>query len=146
VQKIKKNISPSGITRSWQTILVDEIASFKVPSEWVVEQEDGIIYVTDVPREFGEYDIYILGIVRGGIINEDVNYTYPHELLDGWEMGHSVRGIGFSNSSMVNCYEYYVNGEVVEYYVISRFTLSFLVLNNDVVTYDIMEDIAKTFK
>jgi hypothetical protein len=155
VQRIKKqHISPSRITRSWQTILVDGVASFKVPGEWVVEQEDGIIFITDTPRQFGEYNIYIVGIVREKVIDTGVRHTYPHELIDGVEMGNWIRGNVFSNGSRLYWYEYYVNDEILERAFIEfnndtrldTELVYLLIWNDDIVTDDIIEDIAKTFR
>ena len=51
---------PDKITESWQTINISGVGSFRVPLEWNVEQQDGVLYITDKPLEDSDYIIYIV--------------------------------------------------------------------------------------
>jgi len=138
--------SPDRITQSWQTITISGLGSFRVPTEWNVEEEDGILFITDRPRVDGDYVIYIVGAGDGVRVQ-------LHTLFDGVIRGSMLRSIGFSNGGTVSVFEYRVNGVVQEHRVISFNNFSggerrdywMFVWNREVVDQWHAEQIARTY-
>jgi hypothetical protein len=142
---------PSVRTITWQTVNISGVGTFKVPAKWIVEQEDGVIYITDVLRQSGEHSIYLAGIVIEDVI--EAKYAYPHELFDRVEVGNCLSAIGFSNNSSLQLFEYHVNNQTIERFVIrlnsnrlypERKSVFLLVWDNSV-DENIIFDIAKSF-
>jgi len=48
-------------TLGWQTVIVNNIASFKVPPEWVVTIKNNEIYITDKSMDDAEYMVLAAG-------------------------------------------------------------------------------------
>jgi hypothetical protein len=149
----------SSRTDSWQTVAVDRVGSFRVPEEWTVEQEGKIIFITDRPRQYGDYVIYIVGYVWEWEWMEEgheVEYPIfnPPELFDGIERDRILYNYNFSNSTSVSIYNFVVNGIEERCILIdmpngrgNEFSLlELLVLNQAVVNEEIAIDIAKTFR
>jgi hypothetical protein len=142
---------PDKSTESWQTVFVNGVGSFRVPTEWVVEQEDGIVYITDKPRDNEEYKVYIIGVVEADEIVS--KYSQPHELFDDVEKVDSIPYGGYSNSTRLNLVKYTVNGNKEEHLLIhcpkiKTFTiasLELLVWDMDIVDEKLAREIAKTF-
>jgi len=135
--------APSRQTRHWQTVYIDNFGNFRIPAEWYVEWQDGVVYITDRPRESQNYTLYLVG-----------SESPPHMLFEGMIQGDFIRGGIFSNSAHWNLFEYDVNGTKEEYHSITfwawssganpdRFEL--LALDGDVVNQSIVIDIARTF-
>jgi len=103
---------PARVTRSWQTITINGIGTFKVPTEWSVDEEDGILYLTDRPRAYGVYTIYIVGVLAG-------SGTQPHEVFEGVEKGDLLHSSAFGNNVIVSLIEYTVAEITQEHPVIS---------------------------
>ena len=109
---------PNVITLTWQTVVVEDVCTFRVPAWWVVDQQDGTIYMTDRPRSEEGYKTYIVGTVWSEAA--DFPYREPHELLSGVVKGeYQNDGSGYSNSASYLLYEYFDNGERIERYLIN---------------------------
>ena len=140
---------PDKITESWQTITISGVGSFRVPTEWSVEQQDDILYITDKPLRDGGYTIYLVGTMQGAEVA-------PHEVFEGVEKGSILLSPGFDNGSRLYSVEYLVNGETEELHLITFLNIGYvgnegntfelLVWNRDVVDDYLAEQIAKTFK
>jgi len=104
--------APDRITESWQTVTIGGLGTFQVPTEWNIEEEDGILFITDRPRADGGYTIYIIGA------GDNVDIPL-HTLFEGVERGDQLRSMGFSNGGGVRVFEYTVNGTVQEHHIIS---------------------------
>ena len=104
--------APDGVTEEWQTITITGIVSFRVPSEWYVEEEEGILYLTDRPRADEDYVIHMVG--AGGALGFSL-----YELFEGIEEGRLLRSRIFSAGGAVSLSEYTVNGVMQEHYTIS---------------------------
>ena len=148
---------PDKSTESWQTVFVSGVGSFRVPIEWNVEQEDGVMYSTNNPRDDEEHTIYLIGT----ICTDERKYTQPHELLDGVEKGKAIfsniTGV-YSNSAYISLFEYAVNGIKKECYlikysrtlwydkkIVGHNLLELLVWDQDAVDEKTISEIAKTF-
>ena len=111
---------PSIITVTWQTVYVEDVGSFMVPAWWVVEQQDGVIYITDRPRSDDRYNTYAIGVVQNGDI--ECEYAWPHELLDGVVREEielpASDGAHYSNSAGYYLDEYTYNGERIERFLV----------------------------
>jgi len=142
--------APDRITESWQGVNINGIATFKVPTEWNVEEHNGIVFITDKPMADGGYTIYIVGAShRAGL---------PlHTLFEGIEGGNLLHSRLFRRSlftfdATLGLHEYTINGVVQEHHMISidsfragqRFSFGMFVWSRDVVTEWYAEQIAKT--
>ena len=151
---------PDKSTESWQTVSISGVGSFRVPTEWFVEQQDEILYITDKPRDNEGYKIYLVGIAWLNVTESE--HIHPHELLNGVEKGAPVPGrVGeekridgiYSNCASVSLIEYTVNGEKEEHYLIdcpkikgtTVAKLQLLVWDRTVVDEKLTSEIAKTF-
>ena len=143
---------PNIITLSWQTVYVDNVASFKVPAWWVVEQCDGVIYFTDRPRNEEGYKLLAVGVVY--IETVDRQYTEPHELINGVQKGRQWGGGGYSNSAGYSLVEYFDHGTRIErclvdfhyaYNGIGRVRIDLLIWDRGLFCKGTVRDIAKTF-
>ena len=140
--------TPDRITREWQTVTINALGTFRVPMEWNVEEQDGILYITDKPRVYGDYTIYIVGAVEF-----KVGFRL-HELFEGVERGDTLRSHGFTNPADLLWVEYTVNGVKQEHYLINlcnfemgEYAVSYalFVWNRDTVNEWLVRQIAKTF-
>ena len=109
--------APDRVTEEWQTLNITGIGSFRVPSEWNVEEdEDGVLYLTDMPRADGDYTIHMVGASSG------IGFQL-HELFDGVERGELLRSWSRSwladLDGIVSLWEYTVNGVIQEHYSIT---------------------------
>ena len=140
---------PARVTRSWQTVTIAGIGTFRVPMQWNVEEEDGILYITDRSRIDSNYTIYIVGT--------SCRVETPlHTLFESVEEGDHIRSMGFGigSSITVRLIEYTVNGVVQEHRVISFSRLKegewrnyrMFVWNREVVDSWHVEQIARTFR
>jgi len=138
--------APDRVTESWQTVTIGGLGTFRVPTEWNVEEENGVLFITDRPRAAGDYAIYIVGTVVGIGIQ-------PHEVIEGVRRGNQLRSAGFSNGGGVSVFEYRVNGVTQEHSVISfnnfnggeRRDYRMFVWNREVVDQWHVEQIARTY-
>jgi|GEM_PF-2297507 len=146
---------PDKIADSWQTVSISGVGTFRVPTEWSVEQQDGNLYITDNPLEDGDYMIYLVGAVSrvesGAKV--ETKYAQPHELFEGVERGDILLSPGWSNGARLYLIEYLVNGIKEEHHLITLVNLSgvksndleLLVWNRDAVDEYRAEQIARTF-
>jgi len=144
---------PSLFTLRWQTVYVDGVGSFRIPTEWYAEQEGEILYITDKPRGYEDYNLLVIGVIfrlRGA----ESTYTFPYELFESVERGDAimgrVQGGTLSNSASVLLREYIINGEHVPRFEFEMFHSNgiarFLVWDRDVVDDETAYEIAKTFR
>jgi len=153
---------PSEITYSWQTVYVDNVGSFRIPLEWNVEQKNGITYITDKPINEDEYDIYCIGSTRYAYAvtytpTEEESVTtsrQPHELLEDVVKGDSIFFTMFSMGSGFQLYEYYINGNKEERFLIEAtnrqskdviISFELLIWDTGVIDEELAREIAKTF-
>ncbi|MDR0459597.1 MAG: hypothetical protein LBG68_03920 [Coriobacteriales bacterium] len=132
----------------WQTVEVDNAGSFRVPKEWVVEQLDNTIYITDKPLSEVGHKFYIVGVVN--TYDTESQYTQPHELLEGVVKRGVQRGIVYSNSAHVDVCEYDIGGITQELFLVhfrcsSTISIDLLVWDKEVVNEKTASEIAKTF-
>jgi len=139
---------PSRITKSWQTITIIGIGTFRIPTDWHAEQQDGFLFITDKPLSEGSYTIYIVGALR------EVGFSTAHKIFEGVEQRNRLFFQILSNGASLHLYEYTVNETKEEFRMItlsniasasiSQFDL--LVWNRDIVDEWLYEQIAKTFR
>ena len=139
---------PDDVVLTWQTVNISGVGSFLIPAEWCVEQQDSVLYITDKPRDNEGYSLYIIGTVRTGGPNDP--YVQPHELLDEVVKGKSLwAGVIYANSAGYGMYEYVINDESGERYLIdwhsSNERVYLLAWDMDVVDEFHVINIAKTF-
>lgn len=135
------------ITASWQTVAISGLGTFRVPAEWNVEEEDGILFITDQPRADGAYEIYILGRFLGMVYQ-------AHEVFEGVEVGDQLHSTMFRNGGGVRVFGDRVHGIKQEHRVISfnafgggaRRDYWMNVLNCEVVDEWHTEQIARTYR
>ena len=139
--------APDRITESWQTITIGGLGAFRIPAEWNVEDDDGILFITDRPRAEGDYEIYIVAAILG-------MDSQLHEVFDGAERGDLLRSIGFSNGGTVRVFDDRINGIPQERRVISfnnfgggmRHDYWMYIVNCEVVDQWHAEQIARTYR
>ncbi|MCL2405329.1 MAG: hypothetical protein FWC92_07260 [Defluviitaleaceae bacterium] len=139
---------PVRITTSWQTVAIGGLGTFRVPTEWNVEEDErGVLFITDKPMAYGEYEIYIVGAVVG------IGFQL-HEIFDGVERGDQLRSAMFRNGGGVRVFEYGVNGVLQEHHNITfhnirereRLDYWMFVWNSEAVDQWHTEQIARTFR
>ena len=124
----------SEIYSEWQVVSIEGEGTFRVPVEWVVTQNDDVIYITDKPIE-EEYNIFLIAAVGENVrtyeLFDDVEYLGR---VDGWGAAISF-GVSFGKS------EYKVAGEIIERANIS-FGSMFFIAWDDLVDFETIETIA----
>ena len=138
---------PDRITESWQTVTISGMGSFRVPEDWYVAEHDTVLFITDKPRDSGDYDIYLIGVIEGTGIQ-------PHEVLEGVERGDTLLSPGYNNGARVFLVEYIVNGVKQERHLIGFDNVReggirdyrLLAWNRDVVDEFIATQIALTYR
>jgi len=140
---------PNRRTKSWQTIAILGIGTFRIPEEWYAEQRDGFLLITDRPLNEGDYTVYIVGTF--------VNTPQPvsHTIFEGVErQGSMLRSQGFSNHGGLRWYGYAVDGITEVFYSISLTNgfggnvawFDLFVWNREAVSERCAAQIAKTFR
>ncbi|MCL2048536.1 MAG: hypothetical protein FWG87_07390 [Defluviitaleaceae bacterium] len=149
---------PSERTKTWQTVFIaEEVGTIKFPPEWVVEEENGIIFVTDIPRQYEGYNTYLTGTT---LKYEDVpsdKRFFPYTLFDSEiEIEQTVytRPV-LDNNAYVWRYEVTIDNETTEHLIIEcmgsgvgwneKKYAFFVVWDSDTATEDIVRDIGLTF-
>ena len=136
--------APDRITETWQTVTIDGSGSFRVPTEWNVEEHDEILYITDRPMANGDYVVYIAG--RIGL--------HAYAVFDEVEQGRVRSSRGFLNTASLFLNEYTVDGVIQEHYMIEIHNMgidapfssySLFVWDREVVDRWHAEQIAKSF-
>jgi len=139
---------PARATRSWQVVTIAGIGTFQVPIEWNVEEDDGVLFITNKSRANRDYTIYIVGTAVGSGIQ-------PHEVFDGVEQGDMLLSPFFRNGAVYLLYEYIVDGTIQEHRLIivenirslhERNYIGLFVWNREVVDDWTVEQIARTFR
>ena len=138
---------PDRVSNTWQTVTVSGMGAFRVPAEWNVEESDGILYITDKPREENGFMIYLIGVVEG-------SGSQPHELLEGVERGDLLLSPGFNNGARMYLFEYFVDGEWQERHLLGFDNIrageihfySLLIWDSEVVDEYITTQIALTYR
>ena len=103
---------PHRITETWQTITISYIGTFRVPTEWNVEEHDEFLYITDNPMADGDYTIYIIGT------NNRIRIP-SHALFEDMERVETRASSVFSNGAALSLSEYIVDGAIQNHHVIS---------------------------
>jgi len=142
--------APSRFTRVWQTVCVEGVGSFRVPTEWSVTQQSDVIYITDRPKEYGDYTIYIVGLASVGRMTRPL---HEHEHFEVLESSTLVRGINYANTSALQWFEHTKEGFTESLLVIRMMkisgvqasTIHLLVLNPEIVDTSTASQIARTF-
>ena len=145
---------PDKHTMAWRTVEVEGVGSFRVPTEWCIEQEGNALYITDKPRESEDYTIHLVGTIQTYIYGAESVNIEPHELLVGVEKGDILLSPVYSNSVRLYSIEYIIQDTKEELYLISLSTYNgndfmrfeLLAWNREVVTDEIAINIAKTFE
>ena len=131
--------APDRITETWQTVTISELGTFRVPTEWNVEEHDEILYITDRPMAYGDYVIYIVGS-RG---------TQAYDIFEGVERGNVLSSHSFLNAASLFLNEYTVNGVIQEHHSMSLWSAyssyRLFVWDREVVDRWHVEQIAKSF-
>ena len=100
----------------WQTVQIEGVGNFKVPQEWSVKQDDGVIYITEMSSENGTDKIQLLGTTwKIGTKND--NFP-PYKLLEDTELVSSGRGVNYSNSAGYQIKEFSISGDIRQLYTI----------------------------
>lgn len=68
--------------KDWQKIPLGEYWEFSIPNEWVVTQNNNIIYITDKPKDEKDYTTYLIGMIGVRYHSEDF-LSFLSELYDG---------------------------------------------------------------
>ncbi|MDR2182824.1 MAG: hypothetical protein LBE55_01485 [Clostridiales bacterium] len=138
--------APGRITRNWQTVYVEggTVGRLSVPAEWYVEWDDDVVYMTDRPREEGDYTLYAVGTIHSW----EGGNRQPHELLNGVEKGDLLSLRTYSAGGRISLYEFEIGEEIMERYSIlvwnlrdPRFTL---LIWDDGIDNHIADQIART--
>ena len=104
---------PHRVTETWQVVTINSIGTFRIPSEWNVEEHDEFLYITDRTMTDGDYTIYIIGSGRALIPS--------HTSFERAKRGETMHSFGFNNGATVSLVEYGVNGVIQNYHEISFF-------------------------
>jgi len=138
---------PDEITEYWQTVTINGFGNFKVPAEWNIEQQEGVLYITDKPLTDDDYAIYLIGTIRGADLE-------PHEFFDEIERGKTLLSPSFNGRASLLLIEYIVNGIEEEHHLIKFYNLrgtesdviELFVWNRNVVDEYLAEQITRTYK
>ena len=139
---------PDRITKTWQTVTVEKVGSFKVPAEWCVERQGNVIYITDKPRDEADSRLYIVGMVSPASYRALLKELC--EIVEG-DVKYSIGNRMYANSVDVSLREYRINGYPGKHYLITcpdselRSWVRLMVWDMETVTPYIVSQIAKTF-
>ena len=50
----------------WQSVSISNVGTFRVPRDWVVAQNNNVVYITDRPIDEKGYKIYLIGKTEDG--------------------------------------------------------------------------------
>ena len=106
---------PARYTNSWKTVSIEDVGNFKIPNEWRVKNQDGILYITNNSNNEQEDTPYLIGTTLMIKNNEKKSSIQPHEVLDGVEKGNHISSVNYSNGARVSLFEYYVQGKKEEH-------------------------------
>jgi len=96
----------------WQNVSIEKVAKFRVPDEWIVTQENSVIYITDKPIDEPEYQIFLIG-TSSWIGQEESEDIAPHELFEDVEYVGLVKSQVFSYGGMYGQNEYKIDNDIV---------------------------------
>lgn len=134
---------PAKYTDSWKTIDIEGSWSFKIPEEWQVEKQNGILHITNNSVNEQGNVLYLIGATLTSQSRE------LHELLGEVEKGDDISGVVYSNGAHMSLVEYYTDNKKEEHYVLSvtmpnaRFEL--IVWSMGDADEELIRQIAKTF-
>ena len=140
--------APDKITEDWQTLVISGIGSFRVPSEWYVdEDDDGILFLTDRPRTDDYYIIHMVGRRCGycALLYEVFDEVIErHTLLRSWSNSWF-----FDLDGIVSLWEYTVNNIKQEHFSVSlsgasRYSYRLFGWNREVVDEWLADQIGRT--
>ena len=100
----------------WKTVSILGGGTIKVPQDWVVTQEDNVMYITDKPINEEGYKIYLVGTVFDD--KNSNNYLLPYKLFENVELIGEVNTVNYSNSGMYGIEEYDISGNIETRYII----------------------------
>lgn len=93
----------------WQTIEVDGVGSFKVPGDWILTEEDGLIYFFDQALGEDGYSIYLLEPRR---FRDDLSRTMIiSEYYGEAEITNIKSSVILSNSAYYGIYQCKIGGD-----------------------------------
>jgi len=130
---------------NWQTVYIPNVGEFRVPQEWIVTHEGGIIYITDKSID-EEYNIYLIGKVES-ILNSTED---THDLIK--YLTHDsdiITANNLSNSSRYGQREYILDGKneikfFIEFY--NKYTYNNLfILNENLLDTRIIKKISSSY-
>jgi len=139
---------PHRTTGSWQDVTITGIGTFRIPSKWNVEEQEGILFITDRQMSDGDYTIYIVGTYRGSEIR-------PYEVFDGVKRGERLSLTIHSNFGDFSLNEYTINGRVQEHHSIhlqndighgNFHAFDLFIWNRDIVNEWHVRQISRTFR
>ena len=119
-----------------------------MPKNWVVTQEEHVIYITDRPITEDNYKIYLIGTVYDTSV-PNPKVVHPYELFDDVKFDKEVYSRVFSNSALYLKKEYNISGDKETKYVFdvahSKKYISFIAWDN-LVDEKTMIKIAKSYR
>jgi hypothetical protein len=115
----------------WKKISVSGFGSFKIPKNWIVNETENVLLITDKPIEIEDHKIYLIGLkgenkyfitnyelFEKGMKN-DIKYYPYNKLFENVEYIGTNRGAIFSvdTSYIVGIYD--IRGNIEKRYVLS---------------------------
>ena len=108
----------------WKGVTLLGVGTFKVPQDWIVTQQDDVVYLTDKPLDSEDYKTYLVGEI-GEIWSMSSNGTRDrfddtYELFGNVQVksGETISSVTLSNSAAYGQREFVVDGNGVTKYFI----------------------------
>ena len=93
----------------WQAVEVDGVGSIKVPGDWILTEEDGLIYFSDQALDEDEYSIYLL---EPNIFRDEMGRTMIlSEYFGEAEITDIKSSVILSNSAYYGIYQCKIGGD-----------------------------------
>ena len=130
----------------WINVEISDVGMFKIPPNMICNEENGIVYLTENNNEdFDKSKSIMIGVVydennplevMSSVLEKEL--TYKKLLLSET----------FSNSAIVGKKEYLLDGVKCEKIFLELYSSNkslFFLVNNDMIDYSIVKEIARTF-
>jgi len=128
----------------WKDVSIEGYGRFKVPEEWIVTQNDDVMFITDKPIEEENYNIYLIGTIKENVID----YISFNILLgEDVKRKELIRSQVFSNSTHYAHIEYVIGdkSEIKQLIDLGSSNNIDLIAWDDLVDEETMIKIARSF-
>lgn len=131
---------------TWKEVHVANAGSLKIPYEWVYNEKDGVMYLTNKNMDdSSECKIYLIGMTY----NEHELEPLYRCIAPDMKYVKLISSETFSNSAIIGKNEYIINGQTYEKLFLNLYSsekeLYFIVLDNSI-EYETVKKIARSFK